>query len=258
MSYLLPESKLFLLIGSFAGGFLDAVVGGGGVVQIPAFMLAYPSLHPSVILATNKAASVLGTAYAAVGFARKIRIRWLELAVFCCLAATAAYLASHVAPRIPPAIGKTLILFSLAFMFVNVLLRPEFGAAKDQSSRKFSVVLAGGCAVFIGLYDGLLGPGVGLLAVFLLHQVAGFDFLKSSFLAKSLNVVSNVAALAYFAPNGYVLWEIAAFMFFANFAGSVVGFAVVMRFQHRVFRAVFLTVALLLIGKLIAPYFTDV
>ncbi|OLO10346.1 hypothetical protein BTW10_15205 [Chromohalobacter japonicus] len=226
---------------------MDAAVGGGGVIQIPTFMTAYPNLHPSSVLSTNKAASVIGTAYAGFKIRKKCSIHIRSAVYMCVITAVTSYCGALVAPKIPPVILEAAVGIALLSMLVTVYFKVDFGEASSEnnSSLKYQYPVA----ALIGIYDGVLGPGLGLLAVLLFVQVVRQGYIKSLLLSKILNVTSNLFALFYFAPAGYVVWHIAGIMFVANLIGSICGVILILKYGAVLFRKLFLLSSVAMIVK---------
>lgn len=244
------EIMALLLGGAFFAGMLDAIVGGGGLIQIPLLFGALPGVPPGTLFGTNKISSVFGTAVAALRFSRRFPVAWRIVLP----AATAAFLMSFLGAKavtlVPTAFLRPLILGLLVFVAVYTFVRKDFGSIHRprEFGRKelIAAVLLGG---LIGFYDGFFGPGAGSFLIFLFIRYFGLDFLRASATAKVVNLATNLAALAYFVPAGHLLFALGAGMAGCNVAGSLAGTQLAFRKGSGFVRKVFLAIVLLLIIK---------
>jgi uncharacterized protein len=231
-------------------GFVDAIVGGGGLVLVPALFAVYPQAAPATLLGTNKGGAVWGTAWATLQYARRVSLRWHAL-----LPAVAAALAGSFAGAwtvtLVSADGlKRALPFVLGAVLAYTLLRKELGrhhAPRFEGRREALVASAIGAA--IGFYDGFFGPGTGSFFVFLFVRALGYDFLNASASAKLLNTATNAAALVLFAWKGHVWWHLALVIALANVAGSLAGTRLALKHGAGFVRGVFIVVVTLLIAK---------
>jgi uncharacterized membrane protein YfcA len=241
---------LLALAGLFAG-FVDAVVGGGGLVQLPALVIAFPGATPVQILATNKLAGTCGTSVSSLTYYRRVRpdpATFLPLmAVAFVGSAAGAVAASHL----PKAAFNPLILAALVVVGAYVLLKPDLGEATEL---RFSGGRHLGAAVLLGLligfYDGALGPGTGSFFVFTLVGLLGYSFLEASAKARIANWATNVAALLVFASQGAVLWRVGLVVGVCNLVGSYLGARVAVSQGSRFVRVFFVLVVAAFIVKL--------
>ena len=241
---------LALIFAAFVAGAIDAVVGGGGLIQIPALFAVYPGESPATLFGTNKCASVVGTANATWRYARQVRMPWRTILPAAAAAFAFSYAGAAAVAWLPKDAVRPLILVMLVLAAVYTLKRKEFGqvhrpAHAGRRELAYAVLLGG----VIGFYDGFFGPGTGSFLIFLFVRFFGFDFLHASAGAKVVNVATNLAALAYFLPNGYVLPLLAAGMALANVSGSMAGTWLALRRGSGFVRQVFLVVVGVLIVK---------
>ena len=221
-----PRVLLFLTLAGLAAGFIDAVVGGGGLVQLPALLVALPGASPVQLLATNKLGSICGTTTSSLTYLRRIRpdLRTalpLAGAAFCGSAAGAA-----LAFLIPKAAFTPLILAVLVGVGAYTLLRPSMGqmqALRFGHSRRRHLAWAVLIGLVVGAYDGALGPGTGSFFVFALVSILGYGFLEASAKAKIANLATNLAALVVFVPQGAVMWSVGLLMGACNVLGGYLG-----------------------------------
>lgn len=233
-----------------AGG-LDAVVGGGGLVQLPALLLVLPQVPVVSLLGTNKLASVVGTSSAAVTYARQVPVdRGLALPMV-----LAAFVGSGVgallATAVPGSALRPVVLVALVAVLVFTWRRPSLGEVERLrlgAGHQRVVTVLGGAG--IGLYDGLVGPGTGSFLVFLLVGVVGLSFLHASATSKAVNTATNLSALLLFGLAGHVLWGLGAAMAVSNLVGAQIGARLAIRRGSAWVRRVFLVVVSLLVVRL--------
>ena len=243
-----------LLLAAFFAGCIDAVVGGGGLIQIPALFTVHPGENPATLFGTNKSASVFGTASAGWRYARQVAMPWRTILPAALAAFAFSYVGAAVVAWLPREAVRPLILGLLVFAAVYTLKRKDFGQihapAHGGLRELVYATLLGGV---IGFYDGFFGPGTGSFLIFLFIRFFGFDFLHASAGAKVVNVATNLAALAYFLPHGHVLPWLAVGMALANVAGSQLGTRLALRHGSGFIRHVFLAV----VGVLILRFAWD-
>lgn len=228
---------------SLAAGWVDAVVGGGGLIQLPALLLLLPGAAPVQLLATNKVASICGTTTSAVTYARRLRPD-LRTAVPLALAAFAgSTLGAFVATFLHKEVFTPIILVVLVVVGAWTLFKPSIGQEQRlrYTGRRHQGA-AGLIGAVIGFYDGALGPGTGSFLVVALVAVCGFAFVQASGLAKIANVATNLAAIAVFLPQGAVLWPVGLLMGVANVLGGYVGARSAVALGPRFVRGVLLVV----------------
>jgi len=245
-----------LLLAAAAAGSVDAIVGGGGLIQLPVLLLFLPGGEAIFAVATNKLAAVVGTASAAVAYARQVRIDWRETAPMAAAAFAGALGGALLAAALPSRVLTAVVLGALVVVGLYTWRRPGLGvthAPRFGRGAQLAVLVAGGAT--IGFYDGLAGPGTGSFLVFLMVGLVGFAFLTASASAKVVNVATNLGALVFFLPAGVVLLGLGAAMAAANLAGSVLGARLAVRrgsvFVRRVFLAVVAALVLSLAGRLL-------
>ena len=241
-----------ILLGAFAAGFIDAVVGGGGLITTPTLLLVLPEIPIANVLATTKCASIFGTAGAAASYARSVSLPWLPI-LFPAMAAAlpAAWLGARSISHLDPALVKPAILAVLVLMAGYTWWRPQLGvrmsAGIAENLHPWGAALTG---AVIGFYDGFLGPGTGSILVLAFITLFGRDFLQASAAAKFVNGASNLGALLWFAPAGSILPTIALPMAACNLLGGVLGSRTAVLSGNVWIRRVFLAVVCALILRL--------
>ncbi len=215
---------LLLVLAALSAGFVDAVVGGGGLIQLPALLLGLPAASPAQLLATNKLSSICGTTVSSATYYRRVGpdpATFGPLMLFAFLGSVGGAL---VATLIPRSAFEPIVLVALVLVGGWVLLRPALG---EESLLRFSghrhTAAAMATGVAVGFYDGALGPGTGSFFVIALVGLLGYNFLEASAKARMANWATNLAALCVFVPQGAVLWQVGLLMGAANVAGAYVG-----------------------------------
>jgi uncharacterized membrane protein YfcA len=240
---------VFVLVAALSAGWIDAVVGGGGLLQLPALLLV-PGLSPVEALGTNKLASICGTTTSAITYHRRARpdLRTALPMAGCALASSFA--GASVAALLPAGVFKPVIVVALVGIAVFTALRPSLGevTALRHSGRRHLVVAVAVGAV-IGCYDGILGPGTGNFLVISLVTLLGYDFLAASAKAKIVNCATNLGALLFFAPHGAVFWALGSLLGLANMLGAYLGSRAATARGSRFIRVAFLVVVTALIAR---------
>ena len=241
---------LVVALASLFAGLVDAIVGGGGLILVPALFGAFPSVAPATLFGTNKGAAIWGTAWAGLNYARRVRLPWHALAP----ASLAALFGAFAGAWAVTQVGATGLRQALPLVLLAVLLytlaKKDLGRAHEPRFRgRAEAARASGIGAVLGFYDGFFGPGTGSFLVFALVRWLGYDFLHASASAKLLNTATNGAALAAFAWTGHVWWHLAALMAVANIAGSLVGTRLALRHGAGFVRRVFIFVVAALIAK---------
>lgn len=240
-----PDLTLLLLMAAAAllAGWVDAVVGGGGLVQLPALLLGFPGATPAQILATNKFSGIWGTGTASITYWRRVRPDLRTALPMAAVAYVGAIGGAFIGLRIPKAAFTPIILVLLVAVGAYTLFKPSLGTATalrwDGVRHTVVAMLVG---FVIGVYDGALGPGTGSFLVFALVGLMGYAFLEASAKAKIANFATNLGALTVFGPGGHVLWGVGAVMAVANIAGGWIGARTAVRLGSRFVRGVFIVV----------------
>lgn len=248
-----PQVLVGLLAAAACAGWIDAVAGGGGLIQLPALLLGLGGQPPATVLGTNKLSSVIGTSAATATYLRRQDTR-PDVATATAMASSAFFgsmSGAALATTVSPEFFRPFVLVMLVLVGVWTALRPALGQAEKlrwgRSRTHFAVVLAAG--VVIGFYDGIFGPGTGSFLVFLLVGVVGYSFLRASATAKIVNLGTNVAALIVFAPAGHVLVGLGVAMGACNLVGGVIGARMAAARGSGFVRIAFLVVVVAMIAR---------
>ncbi|PPE68792.1 TSUP family transporter [Caldimonas thermodepolymerans] len=237
-------------LASLFAGFIDAIVGGGGLILVPALFSVFPNAAPATLFGTNKGASVWGTAWATGQYARRVQMAWSALLPAAVAALAGSALGAWAVTLVPPTGLRKALPFILLAVFLYTLMRKDLGR---EHRRRYTgapeAALASLIGLVIGFYDGFFGPGTGSFFVFLFVRLLGYDFLHASASAKLLNTATNLSALALFISKGHIWWHYALVMAVANVAGSLLGTRLALKHGAGFVRAVFMVVVGALILK---------
>jgi uncharacterized membrane protein YfcA len=239
---LATDVVLLLALAGFVAGWIDAVVGGGGLVQLPALLLV-PGLSPVQALATNKLAGIMGTSVSAATYYRRVHPDLRTAGPMALAALAGAGGGALVASSLPSEVFRPVILVALVAVAVYTVARPQLGRATSlRWAGRRHLAAALGLGAGIGFYDGLLGPGTGTFLVIGLVAVLGYAFLEASAKAKIVNAATNLGALVVFTLQGAPLWKLGLVVGAANIAGAYLGARMAVARGSRFVRVVFMVV----------------
>lgn len=228
---------------AFLAGFIDSIVGGGGLVQVPAFFILYPQLTVPNIISSNRLASAAGTSVAAWNYSRVVSIPWKTVLFAGVSAAIFSYLGATVQSMLPSEVLKPVILVLIVAIAIHTYKKKNFGqheAFRVTESRM--PYWAAGIGGVLGFYNGFVGPGTGSLLVFGFVSVIGYSFLSASAISKVVNVIADVSSLVFFLIHKHVLFHLALPMLVCNVAGSYFGSRMAVLRGNSFIRKVFLVV----------------
>lgn len=242
---------LLVCLGALFAGFIDAVVGGGGLVQVPLLLILFPELSHVQVIASNRFASLAGTSVAAFQYIKLVGVDTGVVLATGTAAAIASFSGTFVMELIQPEVFKPLLLCIIIVLAIYTFLKKDFGnihAVKYQGRRLLLVCAMIGAV--IGFYNGFIGPGTGSLFVFAFVSVAGLNFLHASASSKIVNAIADVASLIGFLLNGAVVFKIALPMMLFNMLGAYIGSKAAILKGNVFIRYVFLIVITILIVRL--------
>ncbi|MES2591193.1 MAG: TSUP family transporter [Bacteroidota bacterium] len=218
------SSTIIVCIASFIAGFVDAIVGGGGLIQTPVLLMSFPSLPVASLLGTTKIPSFSGTAVSLYQYSKRVTINWKLIIWIAAAAFAASMLGSMLVTIINNELLKPIILIALAGVAVYTYSKKNFGQQEAQEI-SFSNALIRGVTtgLLIGFYDGFIGPGTGSFLVLMFVGLLGNDFLHASAHAKTVNLATNIASIIYFASTGNIIYELAVPMALFNMTGGFIG-----------------------------------
>jgi len=243
---------LLLCLFAFLAGYVDAMVGGGGLILLPALLILQPHLGLAQVLATNKTASFCGTTVAAARYIRKVQIDWKHLY----LSIIAAFIGGFSGAVLVSFIRKEqfvpIIITALIIVLFYTLFKRELGLHETEklTSKKRRYLYAIGTGAILGFYEGLIGPGTGSFLIFAFVILFGYNFLHASANAKVVNWIASLGALCFFLAKSYIVWQVALPIAFANMMGNYAGSHTALRKGSKFIRIVFIVVVVALIIKL--------
>ncbi|MCP3774275.1 TSUP family transporter [Paenibacillus sp. MZ04-78.2] len=238
---------LFLVIVGFAAAFIDSVVGGGGLIAVPALM--FTGLPTNMVLGTNKLGGTLSSLTSTVSFLFSGKINGKLVLLLFPLSFIGSALGTYTIHLVPSTFLKPMVVGLLIVILIYTLLKKNW----DGSGQKVRFTFASGlatavCAFALGFYDGFFGPGTGSFLLFLFLML-GFDFVGASANAKVLNFASNFASLASFFWLKSVHLGYGLPMGLSMIAGSIVGSQVAIRQGSKYVKPLFIGITAILIGK---------
>ena len=235
---------------AFFAGLVDAVAGGGGLIQLPALFATYPELPPAALMSTNKVAAIGGTINAARRYLRHVDLPWALVGPAIVFGFIGALLGAQAVTVFPAEPLRKALPFLLLFLLFYTWFQPALGGAHQPVESGFLTQLkAASMGLTIGFYDGFFGPGTGSFLLFGFVRFFNFDFLHASAATKLVNVATNLAAIGLFASLGYINWPLGLAMMVANIAGSQYGSKLAIRHGSTFVRKTFLIVVSVLIAK---------
>ncbi|MDQ6860246.1 MAG: TSUP family transporter [Verrucomicrobiota bacterium] len=245
------QHVLILCCFSLVAGFVDAAVGGGGLIQLPAALILLPGVPVPTILGTNKLASICGTSFALQRYARTVKIDWQIVGPSALVAFLFSFGGARAINLLDPKLLRPLILFLLVGVAIYVLLAKNLGLVhKPKHTPDKARLLGMSVGAVLGFYDGFFGAGMGSFLIFAFVGLFGFDFLSASASAKAVNWATNLASLIYFAATGQILFAVGLAMAASNVCGSAIGTHLAIAKGSRFVRIFFLVTVCGLIAKL--------
>jgi uncharacterized membrane protein YfcA len=247
---------VFILVAAFSAGFVDAIAGGGGLIQLPALLISFPDREVAEVAGTNKLGSIFGTSAAALNYRRNIKTDPKLLLAMVLPAFIGSGSGSLLATQISTEQLKVAIVVMLVAVFVYTLARPDLGKVevlKGAAKRQRTVGAVAGLT--IGFYDGFIGPGTGTLLMIVLVAALGFAFVGASAIAKVVNVATNFASILVFGISGSIMWVVGLAVGICNLAGGIIGSHVAIRRGSDFVRKLYLVVTFALIVRVLFDLF---
>lgn len=236
---------LLLCLAAFAAGFIDAIVGGGGLIQTPVGLILLPSLPVATVIGTLKVPAFSGTSFAAFQYLKKVDLNWKLLGIMMLLAFPSAFLGSTLLTYVSNDFMKPLLLVVLSFLVVYTYAKKNFGQQIEKNiSPQRQVINAVAISFVVGLYDGFIGPGTGSFLVVAFIAIMGFDFLHASANAKMVNLATNFGSICLFMLKGKIIWAIALPMAASNALGGWLGAKLAINKGNSFIRIFFLVVVI--------------
>ena len=235
---------------AFFAGLVDAVAGGGGLIQVPALFAAYPNVPPATLLATNKLAAVGGTLNAGRKFLRHVSLPWTIVLPAVVAGFIGSLLGANAVSHLPAESLRKALPFVLLFLLFYTWYQPSLGKAHlPKGVSRYQQIKAVLLGLTIGFYDGFFGPGTGSFLLFGFVRLFGFDFLHASAATKLVNVATNFAAILMLASLGQINWPLGIAMMIANIVGSQFGSRLAIQHGSSFVRKAFLVIVSVLILK---------
>jgi len=242
---------VFLLaLSAFTAGFIDAVVGGGGLIQTPFLLITFPKIPLPVLFGTNKIAALAGTSIAAFKYAKKITFNYKILFVIALSCFISSFLGAKIVSHIDSNILKPVILVILIAIAIYTFFKKNLGAhqTKELSLNK-QMLYGSAIGLIVGFYDGFFGPGTGSFFVLGFVIILGFEFVKASAYAKIVNCITNISALNVFIKQGHYILQLAILLAVFNIIGSFIGSHIALKKGNGFVRVIFLVIVSVMILK---------
>lgn len=236
---------LLLCLAAFAAGFIDAIVGGGGLIQTPVGLILLPSLPVATVIGTLKVPAFSGTSFAAFQYLKKVDLNWKLLGIMMLLAFPSAFLGSTLLMYVSNDFMKPLLLVVLSFLVIYTYAKKNFGQQIEKNiSSQRQLLNAVAISFVVGLYDGFIGPCTGSFLVVAFIAIMGFDFLHASANAKMVNLATNFGSICLFMLKGKIIWAIALPMAASNALGGWLGAKLAINKGNGFIRIFFLVVVI--------------
>jgi uncharacterized membrane protein YfcA len=236
---------IILCVAAFGAGFVDAIVGGGGLIQTPLGLVMLPNLPVAAVIGTLKIPSFSGTFFAAIQYLKTIKMDWKLLSVMMVVAVISAFLGSTVLTYVSNDFMKPVLLVVLSLLVIYTYVKKNFGLQVDKSHSVRQQIFYGvAISFFIGFYDGFIGPGTGSFLVLAFITVLGYDFLQASANAKMVNLATNFGSICLFIIKGKIIWMIAIPMAICNAIGGFIGAKLAINKGNTFIRIFFLIVVI--------------
>ncbi|WP_286231854.1 TSUP family transporter [Neobacillus mesonae] len=247
-----PSVLIILIVFGFLASFIDSVVGGGGLIALPA--LLFTGLNPAGAVATNKLASTLGSLTSNIMFYRSGNLDIKSGLKLFPLTFVGSIFGAWIVHLMNPDVLKPMMLIMLGAVAIYTIFKRDWGSTSTRQKLSLGHFIIFTFLIFaIGFYDGFLGPGTGSFLIFSFLLI-GFDFLKAAGNAKFLNLGSNIGALLMFMSLGQVNYTYGFIMGIAQIGGGIIGSKFAIKKGSGYVRALFITVTCLLLAKNIYDY----
>jgi uncharacterized membrane protein YfcA len=234
---------MLLCLAAFCAGFVDAIVGGGGLIQTPVALILLPNYAVATLIGSLKIPAFSGTSFAAYQYLKKVAMNWKLLGFMAVVAFASAFAGSTILTMVSNDFMKPLLLIVLSLLAIYTFTKKDFGRHQAKlHSRKQQIILGVIVSICVGFYDGFIGPGTGSFLVVAFITILGFDFLHASANAKMVNLATNFGSICLFAIKGKIIWAIAIPMAFCNALGGWVGAKLAIRKGNGFIRIFFLIV----------------
>ena len=240
----------YLCLAAFFAGFIDSIVGGGGLIQTPLALAFLPQLPVATVIGTLKVPAFSGTALATIQYLKKVKIEWKLFTIMASCAFISAFLGSQLLTVIRNDFMKPVLLIILILLAIYTFFKKDFGQAKERSI-PYHTAIINGCivSIVIGFYDGFIGPATGTFFILGFVTLLGMDFLRANAHAKLINLATNFGSICLFLIKGKIIWSIALPMAVANALGGFIGAKLAINKGNQFIRYIFILVILLSICR---------
>ena len=234
---------------AFFAGMVDAVVGGGGLIQIPVLLSSFPQTAIPTLFGTNKVSSIAGTSASLWRYARAVSIPWRIVLPATATALLGAWMGAALVAWISREAMRPLVVVMMLTVAIYTFMRKDLGQTEEREISDRDVWLGALFGLLIGVYDGFFGPGTGSFLIFGFVRLFGMNFVRASASAKVINVATNISAIGFFASHGPILWTVGLIMAVCNLAGAQIGTQLALKHGAGFIRKAFLGVVCILIAK---------
>jgi len=246
----MDSTTLILCIVAFFAGFVDSIVGGGGLIQTPAGLILLPNNSVAQVIGSLKIPSFSGTFFAALTFLKRVKIPVARIMALGVTAFVASYMGSFCLTKMSNTFMKPVILVVLVGVAIYTFTKKDFGQESKKENLTFPLYKGILISLGLGFYDGFIGPGAGSLLVIAFISWLGFDFLQANAHAKLINLATNLGSIVLFTLKGAILWSIAIPMAVANALGGIIGARMAIAKGNKFIRTVFLFVIIATLCRL--------
>ena len=239
---------ILLCIASFVAGFIDAIVGGGGLIQTPVALVLLPKVPVASIIGTLKIPGFSGTSMATYHYLKKVKVNWKLVAVLALISFLFAFIGSHLLTVVPNDFMKPVLLVVLVLLLLYTYFKKDLGQFTTSKLSTHQLYLTAiGISMVLGFYDGFIGPGTGSLLIMAYVAFLGFDFMSSSAYAKLINLATNIGSITLFVIKGKIIWSVAIPMAICNVTGAWLGARLAISKGNQFIRVFFLIVVSLML-----------
>ncbi|BCH59301.1 UPF0721 transmembrane protein [Agrobacterium vitis] len=242
------QALIFLFFAAFIAGFVDSIAGGGGLITIPAMLIA--GIPPLETLGTNKLQGMFGSASATIAYGRKGHVNLKKQLPMAVMSVLGGAIGAVIATYVPGDVLKALMPFLLVAIAAYFAMKPNISDV-DSHQRMTPFLFGLTLAPLIAIYDGVFGPGTGSFLMLAFVSLAGFGMLKATAHTKLLNFGSNVGAFLVFVFNGVVLWKIGIVMGIGQFLGAQTGSKLAMKSGAKIIKPLLIVTCIGLAIKLL-------
>ena len=246
----MDNTLILLCIIAFVAGFVDAIVGGGGLIQTPAGLILMPNESVASVIGSLKIPSFTGTFFAARTYLQKVKIPLKRIFLFTSIAFAASFMGSYCLTLMSNQYMKPILFFVLVVIAIYTFTKKSLGQSNTHQALVFSTTKAALLCLALGFYDGFIGPGAGSLLVLAFISFLGFDFLQANAHAKVVNLATNLGSIVLFIIKGSIIWSIAIPMAACNAVGGILGSKMAIQKGNQFIRTVFLMVIIATLCRL--------